>query len=216
MVVQNKLLALQTQADFLGQFGMGGHGSLHHRVEKTRSVASRGFGLVHGHIGLFEQVVHALVVLHEHHNTNAGGAVVLVLAQVVGVCQGVQYLVCHQFGLGGGLAGLLAQSFKQHHKLISAQARHAVTFAHTVAQARGDLLEQLITYIVAQGVIQELEVVKIQEHQRAMLLQPCRIGHGVAHAVHQKAAVGQAGQGVVKRQSADFFFVLALLCDVAQ
>ena len=78
------------------------------------------------------------------------------------------------------------------------------------------MLQQLITHIVAQRVVEQFEVVQVQKHQCAMLAQAGGIHHGLAHAVHQQAAVGQAGQRVVKRQPADFFLILPLLGDVAQ
>ena len=87
---------------------MGGDGGLHDRVKKAGGIAAGGLGLVHGHVGFFEQIVNRVVVLHEHHNADAGRAVVAVAAQVVGQGQRIQNFVGHHLGLGCGVARLAA------------------------------------------------------------------------------------------------------------
>ena len=57
-------------------------GLLHAGVEEAVGVAPGGFGFVHGQVGAFEQLVHALAFLAKEGQADAGGAVVLLACQL--------------------------------------------------------------------------------------------------------------------------------------
>ena len=85
---------------------------------------------------------------------------------------------------------MLAELFQHHHKLVAPQAGHGVHVAHAFVQALGHELQQQIALVVAQGVVQGLEVVEVDEQQGTALLAPLDAGQCVGNAVHQQHAVG--------------------------
>jgi hypothetical protein len=69
---------------------------------------------------------------------------------------------------------------------------------------------------VAQGIVDVLEPIKIQEHHRdvtAMAVASCR-GQGLLKPALKVGAVGQVGQGVEMRQMVDLLFCRLALRDV--
>ena len=66
----------------------------------------------------------------------------------------------------GGDAFAAARVFKQHRKLIAADARSEAVFADAGNEARGDDLQQLVADGVAMHVIDRLEAIEIDENQR--------------------------------------------------
>ena len=114
----------------------------------------------------------------------------------------------------GQLVRAGAELFQHHHKFIAAQARHGVHRAHAGVQPLRHLLQQQVALVVAQGVVQRLEVVQVDEQQCPALLAPLGCGQGLVHAVHQQHAVGQAGQCVVEGQALDLALAGLALADV--
>ena len=87
-----------------------------------------------------------------------------------------------------------------HHKLIAAKAIGAGAGSQAVLKSRGHQAQNLVAHGVAQGVVDELEVVQIKGHHR----QP-RPGHGASfnrflQVGHGGMAVEQAGHAVLVGQ----------------
>jgi hypothetical protein len=82
-------------------------------------------------------------------------------------------------GFQGQVVGMLAELFQHHHELVAPQAGHGVHVAHAFVQALGHLLQQQVALVVAQGVVQGLEVVEVDEQQRTALLAPLDAGQGL-------------------------------------
>ena len=110
-----------------------------------------------------------------------------------------------RFDLPGGLEGTGVQAFNEQHKLIAAQAGNGVAFAHGRTQTLADLYEQHIALLMAQDVIDALEIVQIHEHQGPVVAGLGTGFDGMLQAIEQQTAIGQLGQRVVKRQVANFF-----------
>ena len=77
------------------------------------------------------------------------------------------------FDLGGCLQLVWAKILQDDHELIAAQARHRIAFANTVSEALCNFPQEQIALVVAQGVVQYLEVVQIDKEQSAMAATPC-------------------------------------------
>ncbi len=98
-------------------------------------------------------------------------------------------------------ADLVARAFEaaeQHHELIAAQARDGVFHAHAGFQACGDDFQHRIAHRVTEGVVDVLEVVEVEEHQRAAQVVPLEQGDLLAQAIHQQVrgwAGWSAGRG---------------------
>ena len=91
----------------------------------------------------------------------------------------------------------LGDVLQQHAELVAADARDEVVAAHAGAQARGHRLQQAVADLVAEGVVHLLEVVHVEEQERRGLVVPPGVRHGLARAVGEHGAVGQAGERVV-------------------
>ena len=100
------------------------------------------------------------------------------------------------------------------HKLIAAQPRHGVATAQAARQARSHLLEQLITRRMAQAVVDELEVVQVDEHQRQVVAHARSTRYALRDAVVQQHPVGQAREQVVVGLALQLLLVVAPLGNI--
>jgi len=65
-------------------------------------------------------------------------------------------------------------------EFVAAQARDGFAVARAGTQAARHLDQQLVAGLVALGVVEQLEVVEVEEQQRAVLVLARRRGHGLA------------------------------------
>ncbi|MNT28432.1 hypothetical protein D3C72_1641190 [compost metagenome] len=131
-----------------------------------------------------------------------------------GLVQAGQEFLGHGFCLGGGVLQVGGQGFEHDDEFVAAKAGHGVGFAHAAHQAGGDLGQELVAHVVAQGVVEVFEVIEVDEQQGAEVLGALAGGDGALQAVQQQAAVGQAGEGVEEGQALDFLFCALAVCDV--
>ena len=130
LVMQNKFLIAQTLPQLDVQNRTGGGRCLHLGVEPAYRVAPRRLGLVHGQVGLLEQVADAFQLFAEYGDADTAGAVMLVTRQVVRLAKHCQNFFADDLGFFGCDLGVVAQIFQHDHKLVAAQAGHGVGFAH--------------------------------------------------------------------------------------
>ncbi len=58
----------------------------------------------------------------------------------------------------------------EHHEFVAAEARHEILRAQHVAQPFGDGAQQLVAAGMAQGIVDLLELIEVDEQQRRQLL----------------------------------------------
>ena len=87
-----------------------------------------------------------------------------------------------------------------HHddELVAAEPGHSVRLADDGLQVLGRSHEQLVAGLVAQGVVDPLDVVEVDEQDGDVAAVPARAGQRLLEPVQQQPAVGQAGEGVVQ------------------
>ena len=100
--------------------------------------------------------------------------------------------------------------FEHHDKFVAPKPRHRIALANAGGQPVGHLFQQLVAHVMPQGVVQVLEVVQINEQQRATGLAASASYQGLGQTVQQQAPVWQTGQRVIKRQPHDLVLVLFL------
>ncbi len=109
-------------------------------------------------------------------------------------------------GLGNGLecalgqlvdVQLVGQSGQEDGELVASHPGHRVLTAYRVDQPVADQLHQIITYGMAVGVVDHLEVVEIDEEHAHRLPDPPGSDQLLIDAVLEQAPVGQPGQRVV-------------------
>jgi hypothetical protein len=203
LVVHVEVAAREALAQVGFQAGAFVQGLLHAGVEEAVGVAPGGFGFVHGQVCALEQFVHALAFGAKEGQADAGGAVVLLAGQFEGLVQRHEEFARDGFGLAAGGLGILVQAFEQDDEFVAAKACNGVAFAHAGREAGGDLDQELVAHVVAQGVVEVFEVVQVDEQQRAVLARALAAEQQALQAVQQQAAVGQGREGVVERQAFD-------------
>ena len=127
------------------------------------------------------------------HDAHAGAGIHLVAVHVDGLAQQVQHAA--RKGLG---AEPRTGPLRQHRELVAAVACHQPLTGEGVAQAPGDLQQQLVAGGMPEAVVHQLEAVQVEEQHGVFV---ARAGDRALQAVAQLAfeqyAVGQPGQGIV-------------------
>ena len=116
-------------------------------------------------------------------------------------------------GQAGGVPGVL-QVGHDDGELVAAQPRHRVAGARAGIQARRRLLEQQVAERVAQGVVDQLEPIQVDEQKAQFCARAIRIGQGLAQAVEEQEPVGQPGEGIVVGLVVDALLILLVPGDV--
>ena len=101
---------------------------------------------------------------------------------------------------------------QQDNELVAPQPCHQILFAHAVAHPLGHHIEQDIPGLMAEGVVDRLEVIEIDKHQCQ------RTGHLLLHQflepLLQQATIGQPGEGVVEGEAAHHLLPRCPLGDI--
>ena len=93
------------------------------------------------------------------------------------------------------VAPVWSASRAQHGELVAADPGDEIAVVHGAAQALGDLDQQAVAGLVAEAVVDELEVVEVQEEHGQPLLR----AHGRAQPGDERGAVRQPGQRIEAR-----------------
>ena len=100
--------------------------------------------------------------------------------------------------LPGDDRGLVERLARQDHReLVAAQTGEHIGLPQAGAQLVGDPDEQLVAGVVAQGVVDRLEAVEVEDQQRAGGAVAAALGDLGLHRGRESAAVQQAGERVV-------------------
>ena len=92
---------------------------------------------------------------------------------------------------------------QQGNEFITAVARGRVLFTNACFQPLRHLHQQQVAHLVAQRIIQRLEIIQVDKQYRAVGIVPARPGNFPIQPVQQQTPVGQIGKGVVKGQLLD-------------
>ncbi|WRL63368.1 hypothetical protein U6N30_27080 [Blastococcus brunescens] len=87
---------------------------------------------------------------------------------------------------------------QQDGELVPAEPGDGVALPQHRLQSRAHLAEQLVAVGVAQGVVDLLEAVQVDQQQGDLAVRPAGGGESLVEAVAQQLPVGQTGQGVVR------------------
>ena len=94
----------------------------------------------------------------------------------------------------GAVAGL--DTREQDRELVAAEAGHGVDLAQGGLEPLADLDQELVAVVVAEGVVDLLEPVQIDQSQRRRDQLAVGLAHRLAGPVVQQGPVGQPGEGV--------------------
>ncbi len=116
--------------------------------------------------------------------------------------------------LFGGLGFIRIQFAEHHHKLIAAETRDGIRLAHTAGKAARRFDQQQVAHVMPMRIVERLEVIQIEKHQRAITAAALAGGHDRPEPVIEQAAVGQLRQRIVESQIANLLLGLFALGDV--
>ncbi|EXI73206.1 MAG: hypothetical protein AW07_02820 [Candidatus Accumulibacter sp. SK-11] len=108
------------------------------------------------------------------------------------------------------------QSGNDDDELVAAEPRDGLALGEDAAEDLGDAAQQAVADIVAEGVVDQLETVEVEEEDRCPLLRAPRATDRVADAFVEQAAVRQAGQRIVVREEVDVVLRALALGDVVE
>ena len=211
LVDQRELLAVQRAMQRVLQL-QPPLGALQHVLAViVEGVAAGLLGRVHRRVGGAQQAVEVLQLRRLHGDADAGADLQrdVVLAQRLGQ---------RRQQLARDVAGILrlGQVAQHDHELVVAEAREQVAVAQLLVQPRGGQLQQGVAGGMAEGVVDALEAVQVDQQHRQGLATLAGLAHRFLGALAQQEAVRQAGQAVVVRQQLDALVGLAFAADVAE
>ena len=123
---QAEFVPCQRQAQFVAQAGAAARGFLQRAGEVAIAIAALGLGAVERLVGALEQGRGIGRIVGVERHPDAARHLRQMLAELKGFAQAQHQGRGHPFDDGRPFA----QIGQQHHKLVAAQARHHVDFAH--------------------------------------------------------------------------------------
>ncbi|OIQ65351.1 hypothetical protein GALL_530920 [mine drainage metagenome] len=138
-------------------------------------------------------------------DTDACGAVMLEVAELVALTQRGEYLLAHFDRLRGGNLRNGTQTFQQHHEFITTQTGNRIAFAQARLQSLGHLLQQQVSAGMTDGVVEIFEFIQIDKQQGRLALTTHTGGNRLLQTVKQETPIGKAGQVVIKSELANLF-----------
>jgi hypothetical protein len=176
----------------LAEAGLDGEAFFHRRIhirgEKLEIGLAVFLGPVHGGVGVFQHGHGIGGVVGKHGDTDRARDKSLAPGQIKRLFQDVE----NAAGNGGGIL-IGAQIGHEHGEFVAAQPRHRVARTDASGQPAAGFLQQQVAHVVAQGVVDQFEAVKVDEHKPNHLAVAFGLMHGLAQPVHEEGAVGQAG-----------------------
>ncbi len=116
--------------------------------------------------------------------------------------------------LGDVLGNVGVRIRQQDRELIAAEPGDRVGAAQAVAEQRGDRHDQAVSGLVAEGVVDGLEVVEVEHEQRAAVAIAIDVRHVAFEFCLEAAAIQQARERVMVGHVAQLALHRAPLCDV--
>lgn len=127
------------------------------RVELV-SVPAHRLGLVHRGVRALQYVVDVDAVVRVDADPDAGRRCHGLPGDIERLAQRREDLAGHHGGVFGGI-----QLRQQNREFVAAEPGDGVVFAQAAVQAAGDRLQQLVGAHVAEGVIDRLEAIQVEQ-----------------------------------------------------
>src|SRR5262249_42989110 len=144
-------------------------------------------GGVHRHVGVAEEIVRTILRRGLAGNPDAAGDDDLAALQVEWSPQPLADPLRHANRLVG------AGAFEQHGELVAAEPGHRVAWTDTHLEPVGDDDQEAIAALVAETVVDDLELIDVEIEHRQIGGLAVGTGEGVTEAVHEEGAVGKTG-----------------------
>ncbi len=198
LIMQAELALLQRHAQVLQQLQLLARVAVHRHIEEAVTVLSGALGMVHGSVGITQQLMLVLAVARIQDDAQAGRQLQVVLGHAERPGHQVDLLDRHVHGI------VRLLQFHQQHEFVAANPCQRVLAVQVAAQAGRYRFEQKVTDMMAKGIVDWFEAVQINEHQGKTAALLRHFGDGLFDAIGQQGTVGQIGEGVVQGQLGQF------------
>ena len=182
------------------EFAVGQIG-VHRRVVDAGAVAALVLGAIERHVGVAQNVGGIAGAAVDHRNADRGADDDVVAADHVGRADGGNDAAgdrLQRIGIGGAIG--------DDGELVAAEAGHQILAAHDVAQPLGDVEDELVADVMAERVVDVLEVIEVDvEHRGGRAAGAHVVDHGF-EPLAEIDAVGQAADRIVQREMAQLRF----------
>ena len=166
----------------------------HLAFEEDRAAAPLRLGAIHREIRLADDVLEIDAVVGEQRDADAGAHLVIAAAEI----RRQRERADHAIGdLPRGLG--IADIAQQHREFIAAEPRDRVALFRAGLEAVRDDRQQLVARAVAERVVDALEVIEIDVHERAAREAGGGAGEFLRQPVAEQRAVRQLRERVVVR-----------------
>src|SRR6185369_247587 len=168
---------------------------IHGRVIKYTAVTALRFSLIHGNIRLFYQTVDIVPMFRKDAYPYAPHRKKLVIIYVEGLLNGIKNLPCNHHGIFGFLKGP-----ENNRKLVPAKPGDCINFTYRSHKRFCNRLKQPVAHRMPQGIVDNLETVKVDEKQRYRTFSTVCIRNRLFEPVAEKYAIREPGQVIVVSQ----------------
>ncbi len=165
-------------------------------IEKPDTVFSRRLRFVHRHVGLFEQT-EKVASMVEEGDPYADAEVELSTVDNERSRDLFSYFSGDYLALDGRLFGIALQIGKQNDKFVAAEPGYDISGPHKGGETFGQLLEQMVPYVVPHRVVDLFEVVEVQKEERIVCIVALGAHHRDLYMLEEQFAPRKAGQFVV-------------------
>ena len=153
--------------------------------------APSGLGPIHGAIGASDQRIRRFLLSVGDRDADARAHIERIVTGTDGRLQHLQHLFRDLHGVFGP-----GEGFEQQTELVAAIPGQGIAVAHLRRQSQGDGLEKAVSGEMAQGVVDALEMIEIDEQQSEPFSGAPGTGQCVRQAFHEMGPIGQAGQEI--------------------
>ncbi len=165
---------------------------VHFSGEVLELVSAGAFGFVHRDVGAALEDVDVMAVLGEDGDADGGGNEELTAVDFDGMGKRAQETPRDADGIL-----FIGEVRQDDGEFVAAHPAKRVIFAQTGFEPLADGAEEAVAGVVAEGVIDELEAVEVDEHEADIAMLAARDGNRLVKTVFEKGAVGQSGERIM-------------------
>ena len=193
LVIQLELTVLKRLVQLVLQRCAGVDGILHLVVEETQGVAANFLGLIHGDVGLFQQLLRLLRAPAKHGRTDTAGTAEYMCVELIGLTQRGKDFLADRFCLLRGLDGAVRSGLRASPRIRRRRGEPRCRLrAHTVARRSATCCSSRSPMTMTQRVVEGLEIIQVDEQQCA-IASAARTGNQRMLAAGPAEAAGSAG-----------------------
>ena len=187
----------------------GAGAAVHVLREEAEIVSTGALGVVHGRIRMLEELIHVVAIARVEGDADARRDGQLLTVNIKGADQAGDQLA----GNHGGIL-CVVELGQEDDELVAPQSRQDIFLPQACAQASGCGRQQAVADRMAQGVVDLLEIVQVEEENARLQVVAAGDGERLIRAVDPQTPVGQAGKHVIVGEVVDVRFRGPVVGDV--